>query len=56
LLTFPNVVITAHQAFLTHEALAKIAQTTLESVSAFERGEPLQNEVSADRMHAPPKR
>ena len=29
LLTFPNVLITAHQAFLTHEALAAIAETTL---------------------------
>ncbi len=44
LLTFPNVVVTAHQAFLTREALASIAQTTLENLSAFERGE-LTNEV-----------
>ena len=34
LLTFPNVLITAHQAFLTHEALASIATTTLENVDA----------------------
>jgi D-lactate dehydrogenase len=34
LLTFPNVLITAHQAFLTDEALGNIAQTTLENVSA----------------------
>jgi D-lactate dehydrogenase len=34
----PNVLITSHQAFLTKEALANIAQTTLENVSAFERG------------------
>ena len=32
LLTFPNVLITAHQAFLTHEALAAIAETTLANV------------------------
>lgn len=46
LLTFPNVLITAHQGFLTREALANIAATTLGSVSAFERGERLPNEVA----------
>jgi D-lactate dehydrogenase len=38
LISMPNVLITSHQAFLTHEALANIAQTTLETISAFERG------------------
>jgi D-lactate dehydrogenase len=47
LLTFPNVLITAHQGFLTHEALDNIATTTLGNVRAFERGEPLRNEVRA---------
>ena len=47
LLTFPNVLVTAHQAFLTREALARIAETTLESVQAFERGEALAHEVRA---------
>lgn len=32
LLTFPNVLITAHQAFLTHEALSQIACTTLDNL------------------------
>lgn len=50
LLTFPNVIITAHQGFLTKEALANIAATTLENVAVFERGEPLQNEVRAEVM------
>lgn len=45
LLTFPNVIITGHQAFLTHEALANIAETTLDSLGAFERGEKLFTEV-----------
>ncbi len=45
LLTFPNVVITAHQAFLTREALHNIAETTLENVRAFAAGESLANEV-----------
>ena len=38
LISLPNVLITSHQAFLTHEALADIAKTTLETISAFERG------------------
>jgi len=37
LLTFPNVLITGHQAFFTHEALMAIAGTTLANISAFER-------------------
>ncbi|HEX5064163.1 MAG TPA: 2-hydroxyacid dehydrogenase [Kofleriaceae bacterium] len=49
LLTFPNVVITSHQGFFTREALAAIASTTLANVDAFERGEPLVNEVRAQR-------
>ena len=53
LLTFPNVLITSHQGFLTHEALANIAETTLGSVSAFERGEALVNEVRAEQVQAP---
>ncbi len=38
LLTFPNVLITSHQGFLTREAVTNIADTTLENVSSFERG------------------
>lgn len=45
LMTFPNVLITSHQAFLTAEALANIAQTTLENISSFEAGEKLINEI-----------
>jgi D-lactate dehydrogenase len=45
LLTFPNTLITSHQGFLTHEALANIARTTLANVRAFEQGESLANEV-----------
>ena len=36
LLTFPNVVITGHQAFFTHEALDNIAQTTLSNADDFQ--------------------
>lgn len=35
LLTFPNVIITAHQAFLTREALGEIARVTIENIRAF---------------------
>jgi D-lactate dehydrogenase len=52
LLTFPNVLITAHQGFLTHEALDNIATTTLDNVRAFERGGPLRNEVRAADVYA----
>ncbi len=39
LLTFPNVLITSHQAFLTHEALTEIACTTVANISALARQE-----------------
>jgi D-lactate dehydrogenase len=39
LLTFPNVIITAHQAFLTREALAAIAETTLHNIAAWAAGQ-----------------
>jgi D-lactate dehydrogenase len=45
LLTFPNVLVTSHQGFLTEEALTSIARTTLQNVSDFEQGRPLENEV-----------
>jgi D-lactate dehydrogenase len=46
LLMFPNVLVTGHQAFFTREALAAIAETTLSSITAFGRGEPLVNAVT----------
>jgi D-lactate dehydrogenase len=45
LMTFPNVLLTSHQGFLTKEALSNIAQVTLTSVTDFEAGRPLKNEV-----------
>ncbi|WP_122583294.1 2-hydroxyacid dehydrogenase [Pseudomonas viridiflava] len=44
LLTFPNVIVTAHQAFLTKEALGAIARTTLDNIVAWSAGTP-QNRV-----------
>ena len=45
LVSFPNVLLTGHQAFFTREAFGTICATTLESITAFERGEELVNEV-----------
>jgi D-lactate dehydrogenase len=52
--SFPNVVITAHQAFLTRNALENIATTTLVNITDFERRQPLKNEV-VERPPAPAK-
>ncbi|HTL71595.1 MAG TPA: 2-hydroxyacid dehydrogenase [Candidatus Eisenbacteria bacterium] len=40
LLSFPNVLITAHQAFFTHEAMAEIARVTVENILSFDAGKP----------------
>lgn len=45
LLTFPNVLVTAHQAFFTREALDNIAATTLGSIQAYFKHTPLPNEI-----------
>lgn len=47
LLTFPNVLITSHQAFFTEEALKNIAQTTLSNIAAVERQEACPNRLFA---------
>ena len=45
LLTFPNVLVTAHQAFFTDEALHNIAKTTLDNILEYFEGDYLKNEV-----------
>lgn len=45
LMTFPNVLITAHQGFLTREALEQIAITSLKNISDFFNGIYNENEV-----------
>lgn len=45
LLTFPNVLLTSHQAFFTEEAMREIAQVTLGSVKAYGAGDALENEI-----------
>jgi D-lactate dehydrogenase len=46
LLTFPNVLITAHQGFLTREALSAIAETTLANVRTVLAGQPCDNVIA----------
>jgi D-lactate dehydrogenase len=48
LMTFPNVIITGHQAFLTTNALQNIAETTLSNISLLESGKPCANTVLAE--------
>ena len=45
LTSFPNVLITSHQAFFTDEALTEIAQVTFQNMADFEDGSPLANAV-----------
>ena len=47
LMTFPNVLVTAHQAFFTNEALDQIASVTLNNLKEFENNAVLINEVKA---------
>lgn len=48
LLTFPNVLVTGHQAFLTEEALTAIAETTLQNISDAFAGKPLSNRIGTE--------
>lgn len=45
LVSFPNVIVTGHQAFFTEEAIGQIMRTTIASISAFEDGAPLPDRV-----------
>jgi D-lactate dehydrogenase len=49
LLTFPNVLVTGHQAFFTAEALRGIAEATIANVSAFERDGRVLHPVTSER-------
>ncbi len=46
LITMPNVIVTSHQAFLTREALANIAETTLTNIADVLAGKECANEVT----------
>lgn len=47
LIMMPNVLVTSHQAFLTHEALERIAEITLGNLRSCFNGEKLENEIVA---------
>lgn len=51
LLTFPNAVITAHQGFLTKEALHNIADTTLANIAGFTAGQPPAENIVRSSAH-----
>ena len=46
IISMPNVIVTSHQAFLTREALDGIAETTLQNLSSYFKGEELKNEIT----------
>lgn len=45
LLSFPNVMITSHQGFFTEEALANIAETSLQNAMDYVEGRESRNEI-----------
>jgi D-lactate dehydrogenase len=50
LLTFPNVLVTGHQAFFTAEALTAIAETTIANITAFDDTGRALHEVSVEKL------
>jgi D-lactate dehydrogenase len=50
LMTFPNVIVTGHQAFFTKEALQNIAETTLSNITDLEQRQPCVNQVSIQQQ------
>jgi D-lactate dehydrogenase len=45
-MSFPNVLITAHQAFFTEDALSQISQTTLKNIKDFHEKGILENKAA----------
>jgi len=56
LMSFPNVLITAHQGFFTHEACTAIAQTTVNNITDFERGTPDAANLVTTQLIAPARK
>lgn len=52
LLTFPNVIVTGHQAFFTENALTTIATTTLANITDFEQGRSCPNQIATEKVVA----
>ena len=48
LMTFPNVLVTSHQAFFTKEAMNNIAEITMNNIRDFAEGKPLENGICRD--------
>ena len=48
LIALPNVLLTGHQGFLTHEALSDIAKTTFQSINDFAAGRPCAHALRAE--------
>lgn len=46
LMSFPNVLVTAHQAFFTHEALDEITRTTIQNIQDFAKGKENENKIA----------
>ena len=51
LLTFPNVIVTGHQAFFTRDAMAEISRITLANLRDCATGRPCANEVTVERAY-----
>ncbi|WP_239691652.1 NAD(P)-dependent oxidoreductase [Hymenobacter lapidarius] len=54
LLAHPNVLVTGHQGFLTHDALTSIATTSLENLGCWLAGQPTPNELTPPKRMAGP--
>ena len=53
LLTFPNVIVTGHEAFFTREALTMISKTTIENISDFAAGRSNDNILKPEHVISP---
>ncbi len=51
LISFPNVIVTSHQAYFTDTALQNIAQTTVTNLNELAVGGALTNEVTIEMVH-----
>lgn len=47
IVSMPNVILTSHQAYLTHEALSNIASTTLQNLEDYFDGKEVKNAIKA---------
>lgn len=51
LISFPNVLVTSHQAYFTDTALTNIADTTIGNLTDFEAGQPSKTEVKPEQVY-----